>query len=148
MTLVGIRDPHILSNLEAWTTRLKTVLADRVRSVLGLSPPDYEWSVRCYGANAVLGALEPETSRPREVGVLFQVRTVSQELATAVAKVANPLLLHLPLAGMTQLPSFAFTMSPAEVPRGAVYEFALNHAIDVDDPQSLFRTKFSEINHG
>ena len=148
MTLVGIRDPHILSNLEAWTTRLKSVVADRVHSVLSLSPPDYEWTVRCYGANAVLGALEPDTSSPREVGVLFQVRTASQDLSTAVAKVANPLLLHMPLAGMTQLPSFAFTMSPAEVPRGAVYEFALNHAVDVDDPQALFRTDFSEINLG
>jgi hypothetical protein len=69
------------------------------------------------------------------------------DLATAIAKVANPLLLHLPLDGMTQLPTFAFPMSPAEVPRGAVYEFAVNHAVDVDDPGALFRTEFSDVNH-
>jgi hypothetical protein len=148
MTLVGIRDRHILTDLDAWITRLKAVLPERVHSVLNVCPGEYEWSVRCYGANAVLGALEPETASPREVGVLFLVRAASQELATAVAKVANPLLLHMPLAGMTQLPSFAFAMSPAEVPRGAVYEFALNHAVDVDDPQAMFRTEFTDVDHG
>ena len=29
------------------------------------------------------------------------------------------------------LPSFGFAMSPAEVQRGAVYEFVLNHAVDI-----------------
>jgi hypothetical protein len=38
-----------------------------------------------------------------------------------VAKVANPLMLHMPLAGMDHLPSFAFLTSPAEIERGAVY---------------------------
>jgi hypothetical protein len=54
----------------------------------------------------------------------------------------------MPLHGMTHLPSFAFAMSPAEVPRGAVFEFALNHAVDIDDPEALFRTQFNEVNHG
>ena len=148
MILVGIRDPHILAELDTWIRRLQAVLPDRIQSVLGAGPHEYQCNVRCYGNNAVLGNLEPETGTPREVGVLFLVRANTQELATSIAKLANPLLLHLPLPGMTHFPSFAFAMSPAEVQRGAVYEFVLNHAIDVDNPHALFRTEPTEVRYG
>jgi hypothetical protein len=35
----------------------------------------------------------------------------------AVAKIANPLMLHLPTSGMNHLPSLGFATSPAEVER-------------------------------
>jgi hypothetical protein len=147
ISLVGIRDPEFLRDLPTWTSTLETVLADRVLSLLGLDRAGYEVEVRCYGDNAILGPLEPETGPPREVGVLLRVRAASQATATSVAKIANPLLLHLPLPGMDHLPSFAFVTSPAEIERGAVYEFVLNHAVDVDSPHELFRTKLSEVTH-
>jgi hypothetical protein len=147
ISLVGIRDPEFLRDLPTWTSTLETVLADRVLSLLGLDRAGYEVQVRCYGDNAILGPLEPETGPPREVGVLLRVRAASQATATSVAKIANPLLLHLPLPGMDHLPSFAFVTSPAEIERGAVYEFVLNHAVDVDSPHELFRTKLSEVTH-
>ena len=83
----------------------------------------YDLALRCYGANAILGPLEDSAGPPREVGLLCKVRAGTQQLATAVAKTANPLLLHLPLPGMTHLPSFAFATSPPEMERGASYEF-------------------------
>jgi hypothetical protein len=76
----------------------------------------------------------------REVGVMLIVNAADQATATAVAKVANPLLLHLPLPDMAYLPSFAFATSPAELERGAAYEFVLNHVVEVDSPTSMFRT--------
>ena len=54
-------------------------------------------------------------------------------------------MLHLPLEGMTHLPSFAFATSPAEIERGASYEFVLQHTIAVDDERELFRTEFEEV---
>ena len=80
--------------------------------------------------------------------MLLKVRASTQATATSIAKIANPLLLHLPLPGMDHLPSFAFSTSPAETERAAVYEFVLQHAVDVDTPQELFRTKHSEVCHG
>jgi hypothetical protein len=53
-------------------------------------------------------------------------------------------MLHLPTPGMDYLPSFAFASSPAEVERGAAYEFVLNHVVDCDDPTSLFRIETGE----
>jgi hypothetical protein len=82
---------------------------------------------------------------PREIGVLFKVRAADQATATAIAKIANPYLLHLPLAGMDHLPSFAFATSPAEIERGAAYEFVFNHTVDVGTPGELFRTTISEV---
>jgi hypothetical protein len=63
-----------------------------------------------------------------------------------VAKIANPLMLHLPTPAMDYLPSFAFASSPAEVERGAAYEFVLNHVVDCA-PLSLFRIEFGEKTH-
>ena len=93
----------------------------------------------------MLGPLEQSAGPPREVGVLFKVRAGSQQAATAIAKTANPLLLHLPLPGMDYLPSFAFATSPAEIERGASYEFVLNHVLELDSGTDLFRTELSEV---
>ena len=84
---------------------------------------------------------------PLDLGLLFKVRAATQPLATAIAKTANPLLLHLPLPGMDYLPSFAFATSPAEIERGASYEFALNHVLELEPGAGPFRTVLSEIAH-
>jgi hypothetical protein len=70
--------------------------------------------------------------------------TADQQTATAISKVANPLLLHLPLPTMNYLPSLAFATSPAHIERGATYEFVLNHVVDVDAPTELFRIELRE----
>ncbi len=145
ISIVGIRDPHILASLPVWLGYLRTVLEDRVRSTLELDPQDYDLALHCYGANAVLGPLEDSAGPPREIGLLFKVRAPSQQTATAIAKTANPLLLHLPLPGMDHLPSFAFATSPAEIERGPSYEFVLNHVLEMEHGTDLFRIDLSEV---
>jgi hypothetical protein len=83
--------------------------------------------------------LEQAPVTPAEVGVMLLVSAEAQETATAISKLANPLLLHLPLPTMRYLPSFAFATSPAHIDRGAAYEFVLNHVVDVDSPTDMFR---------
>jgi hypothetical protein len=153
MALVGIRDPHVLSRIDEWVATIRAVTQRRVRGTLGLEPDAYGLQVSPYGAGAILGDIEPkgaarEGAPPREVLVLFKVRAADQATATAIAKTANPLLLHLPLPGMEDLPSFAFATSPAEIERGAVHEFVLNHVIEVDDESELFRTVMTEVGGG
>jgi hypothetical protein len=147
VSVVGIRDPQVLASLDTWLALLRSVLADRVRATLDLDADSYDLALQCYGANAVLGPLEDAAGPPREVGLLFKVRAASQQLATAIAKTANPLLLHLPLPGMTHLPSFAFATSPPEMERGATYEFVLNHVLELDQGTDLFRVELSEVSH-
>jgi hypothetical protein len=145
MSFVGIRDPEILEYISEWSKTLEAFLVDGVESVLGLGPDDYSLVLRYYGWNAVLGPLDTDERTPREVGAVLMVTAPSQETATAIAKYANPYLLHMPLPGMTHLPSFAFMTSPAEIERGAIYEFVLNHSVAVDRPDELFRTETEVI---
>ena len=146
MTFVGIADPHILAHIDDWTETLQAMVTKRVQDLLELNPNQYSIALRSYGRNAILGPLATTNGQvPQEVGVLMRIRASDQETATAIAKTANPLLLHLPLPGMEHLPSFAFATSPAEIERGPVYEFVLNHVIEVDDPSELFRTSISEV---
>ncbi len=140
MSFTAIRDPHILANIDDWAALLDKVLSDRVRQTLG--PIDYQFDIRLYGHNAILEHLDPATTPAREVGVMLLVRAADQATATAVAKIANPLMLHLPTPDMAYLPSLAFATSPAETERGPVYEFALNHVVDSETPTTMFRTEF------
>ena len=144
MSFSAIRDPLILADIDAWADLMRTILRQRVSQTLGLSDDEYAFDLRLYGHNAVLDDLEPESTPPREVGVMLLVNAPDQATATAVAKVANPLMLHLPTPTMGYLPSLAFPSSPAEVERGASYEFVLNHVVDSRTPTSMFRTEHGD----
>ena len=147
IALVGIRDPHVLVEIDTWIDTLDSILTDRVCALLDLDRTEYATQLSAYGHNAVLGELDPDTTTPREVGVLFKARARDQATATAIAKIANPLLLHLPLRATNHLPSFAFATSPPEIERAAAYEFVLNHTIDVSSPVELFRTETITVSH-
>jgi acyclic terpene utilization AtuA family protein len=147
MSFTAIRDPLILAEIDSWADLMRAVLADRVRQTLGLADHEYAFDLRLYGHNAVLDTLEPESGPPREVGVMLLVNAPDQATATAVAKIANPLMLHLPTMGMDYLPSLAFPSSPAEVERGAAYEFVLNHVVDSTTPTAMFRIEHGDLTH-
>ena len=148
MSFVGIRDPLILRSIDEWAEFLIKVLAERVASVLEVPSDAWGADLRLYGHNAVLAELDPDPGIPHEVGAMLLVRARDQQTATAISKMANPLLLHLPLPSMSYLPSFAFATSPAHIDRGPTYEFVLNHAVDVDSPTELFRLHVTESSRG
>ena len=145
IALAGIRDPEVLAALDTWCDTLRLVLVDGIGRVLGIAADDYDLQLRCYGWNAVLGSRDPASWPPREVGAVLVVTAGSQALATKIAKYANPYLLHMPLPTMDHLPSYAFLSSPAEMPRGAVYEFVLQHAVELDSPGDLVRTEVGDL---
>jgi Acyclic terpene utilisation family protein AtuA len=145
ISLVGIADPAVLRGIHDWTDGFRTRLDARVRTLLELEPHTYAIDLRLLGQDAVLGPLATTDGPAREVGVLLKVRAADQDTATAIAKTANPLLLHLPSAEMTTMPSYAFITSPAEFEHGPSYEFRLNHVVAVDDPCELFQTQLSEV---
>ena len=60
-------------------------------------------------------------------------------LYEGLAKMLNPYLLHHPLTQAEEQPTFAFLFSPPELPRGQVFEFALNHVLTLDHPMEAFR---------
>ncbi len=67
--------------------------------------------------------------------------------STEIGKLINPFVLHHPLTPDEELPTFAFPYSPATTDRGALYEFALNHVMRIDEPMDAFRLTVTEVNH-
>jgi hypothetical protein len=142
--MIGIRDPKVLGSLELFQERLEAHLRHRVETTLD-DAGDYSISLRIYGWNAVRGAPPPEgTPAPPEVGVLFIATAATQELATRIAKTCNPHFFHFALERGTELPSYAYPFSPAEIERGQVFEFRLNHVVAVDDPMELVRLAWTD----
>jgi hypothetical protein len=142
---IGIRDPKVLAALDVFETRLLAELRKRTEAAIGLAPTDYDISLRIYGYNGVTGTRPPPgTPAPTEVGVMFVATAATQEMATRIAKTCNPRFFHFPLERGTELPSYAFPFSPAEIERGQVYAFHLNHVVAVDDPLELTRLAWAE----
>ena len=70
---------------------------------------------------------------------------IKKKISTEIAKLINPFLLHFPLSSNEELPTFAFPFSPVHSDRGCVYEFALNHILELDDPMDAFQIQISEV---
>lgn len=144
--LIGIQDPEILSRLDEFHDKMLHALYQRARRAVGEAAGDFHISLRLYGWNAVSGDQPPpETPPPREVGVLFIATADTQDLATQIANACNAYFFHFPLVRDKELPSYGFAFTPAEVPRGPVYEFKLNHVVEVDDPLELVRTVWIDL---
>ena len=105
---------------------------------------EYSLEFRHIGLNSILGELEKKLGSPVEVGVLCLI-TSKNKISTEIAKLINPFLLHFPLSFNEELPTFAFPFSPVHSDRGCVYEFALNHILELDDPMDAFQIQISEV---
>lgn len=146
LMLIGIQDPEVLGRIDEFHDRMLAALNERVRKTIGPAAGDFHISLRLYGWNAVSGDRPPEgTPPPREVGVLFVATADSQEMASQIAKACNPYFFHFPIVLDEELPSYAFAFSPADVDRGPVYEFKLNHVVEVEDPMELVRTVWLDL---
>jgi hypothetical protein len=146
LMLIGIQDPDILGRVDEFHDNMLAALYERTRKTIGPSAGDFHISLRMYGWNAVSGDKPPPgTPAPREVGVLFVATADTQEMATQIAKACNPYFFHFPIQLDKELPSHGFAFSPADIERGPVYEFKLNHVIEVEDPLELVRTEWIDL---
>ncbi|GAA5236768.1 acyclic terpene utilization AtuA family protein [Verticiella sediminum] len=141
LMLVGIQDPDVLADVNAFHDRLLAALYERTRkSIPAQELGEFHISLRMYGWNAVTGDVPVNVPPPREIGVLFVATARTQKLANAIAHACNPYFFHYPMVPNKELPSYGFAFSPADIPRGRIFEFKLNHVVAVDDPLSLVRT--------
>lgn len=146
LMLIGIQDPDILAGVDEFHDKMLAALYERTRKTIGPAAGDFHISLRMYGWNAVSGDRPPAgTPAPREIGVLFVATADTQEMATQIAKACNPYFFHFPLDLDKELPSHGFAFSPADIERGPVYEFQLNHVIEVEDPLELVRTEWIDL---
>jgi Acyclic terpene utilisation family protein AtuA len=141
----GVRDPYILSEIDAWLAQLDDSIRTRIGNTLGECR--YEIVTRVYGRDGVMGALEPLRGvAGHEAFILWDVISGSQELSRTIATSLSHLAVHNPIPKWHGLISgVAFPFSPPEIDRGPVHEFHLNHVLVPDSPTALFRTEYEEV---
>lgn len=145
----GVREPFILRQLDSWLDAMRVKFADRVQELFDgrLGPDDYRIHARVYGRDGVMGKLEPLADQMgHEVGILFTITTQEPAATQAIAKTFAHFALHYPIPEWRGLISgLAFPMTPADLYKGPVYRFNLNHVVVPDEPTEMFRTEFLEV---
>ena len=143
---IGIEDPEVLAHLNEFHDILQRNLTERIETTFADEASSFDLSLRFYGWNGTSGRPVPaNTPPPRDVGVMFVVTAPTQDLANRMAKACNPYFFHMPLRAGVELPSYAFPFTPAEIPRGQVYEFLLNHVVHTRDGLELVRTEWADL---
>lgn len=145
ISIVGILNKDVLHDPMAWINGLAEYMTNKMIEQ-HYPMNDFSFDLRPYGWNAVTGVdIEPGSFMPREIGVLLVVTAKTQELAHEVAKAFNPQLLHFCQEKGSLLRTYAFPFSPNEIDKGILYEFKLNHCVEVDSPMELVRFEHSAI---
>jgi hypothetical protein len=139
LLMATLRDRHYVNHAREWIADILKKHAAKVEARMGLTQDDYTCELRLVGVDSTLGALETGCTTPNEVGVTCVITAGDQQTANEIGKLMNPYLLHHPLTRDEEQPTFAFPFSPAEIDRGAVYEFCLHHVLALDDPMEAFR---------
>ena len=138
-----LRDRRYVTHVQAWCDDIAAKHAAKVADRLG--DIAYGLELRIIGQDATLGALENRAADLVEVGVMAVVTAPDQATANDIAKLLNPYLLHHPLTRDEEQPTFAFPFSPAEIDRGAAYEFCLNHVMKLADPMDAFTLEVRDV---
>ncbi|MGE4610156.1 MAG: acyclic terpene utilization AtuA family protein [Paracoccaceae bacterium] len=146
VSLVLLRDGRYVLNASAWAADIQEKCCAKVVGRLGLASSDFSVELRLIGQNASFGHLETQVVNPLEIGVLGIVTAQTEALALEIAKMLNPYLLHHPLTTEEEQPTFAFPFSPAELNRGAIFAFCLNHVMELSHPMEVFEIEV--VNHG
>ncbi|MCF6302725.1 MAG: DUF1446 domain-containing protein [Devosiaceae bacterium] len=134
-----LRERRYVNNASQWAADVKQKCAEKVIERLAVSTSEFDIQLRLIGHSASFGELETRKNHDSvELGILAIVTANTQQLANEIAKILNPYLLHHPLTKAEEQPTFAFPFSPAEIERGAIYEFCLNHVLVVEDPMQAF----------
>jgi len=143
---IGIEDPEVLANLDEFHDVMEKTLKARIVRTFADEASRFDVSLRIYGWNGTSGQPVPAgTAPPRDVGVMFVVTAPTQDLANRMAKACNPYFFHTPLRPGIEMPSYAFPFTPAEIPRGQVYEFVLNHVVYTSDGLELVRSEMIDL---
>jgi len=142
VSLALVRDPRYVESIHTWCDDIVARCTDKARARVNGA---FGIELRVIGLDATLGTLDPGPRAGSELGVLGIVTAETEQLSGEVAKMLNPYLLHHPLTEQEEMPTFAFPFSPAEMSRGAIYEFCLNHVLRLDHPMDAFRLSVEEI---
>ncbi len=145
----SVRDPFIVRQIDDWTERLRARIHARVKQIYAdvLQPEQYHLTIRIYGKNGTMGALEPvRQTASHEICLVIEATAPTQEIASAIAGIIRHQALHLPIPEWSGLiTALACPYNPAHLDRGAVYRFNVNHVVEPDDPYEMFPMELYQV---
>ncbi|MBM7577860.1 acyclic terpene utilization AtuA family protein [Jeotgalibacillus terrae] len=140
--IAGVRDPLLLQKLD----QVEKEVLVQVKSYFSEIPEtDYQINFYHYGKNAVMGDKEPDTFGGHEVGVMFEVLAVTQEMANSICANLRSTFLHYGYEGRKSTAgNLAFPFAPSDVVFGPVYEFSIYHLLEIE--ANPFKTEWMGVN--
>ncbi|MEM8572007.1 MAG: acyclic terpene utilization AtuA family protein [Pseudomonadota bacterium] len=142
VSMALVREPKYVARIHEWAADIEEKCGEKARARVGDA---FSLEIRLIGADATLGSLERKAQIGSEVGVMGIVTAPDEATSKEVSKILNPYLLHHPLPEDEDMPTFAFPFSPTEMSRGEIYEFCLNHVLELKNPMDGFRLTTHEI---
>jgi hypothetical protein len=147
IVVAGVRDPLVVGQIDDYIDRVDTVIRDKIADSLGLSESDYRIRWNVYGRNGTLGPFEPINHvEGHEVGILIDIVAADQSTAQGIGSIAWHTALHQPIPEYSGLVSnLAFPVSPPSTPAGPVYEFSINHVMELEHPDDTYTLTLEEL---
>lgn len=145
VTMALLRDERYVQNAQIWADDIVGKCSAKVVDRLHLEADAFSIEIRLLGHSASFGMLETKQITPTEICAMGIVTAKTESLSQEIAKLLNPYLLHHPLTQEEEVPTFAFLFSPPEMPRGEVFEFTLNHVLQLENPMDAFTLEVHEI---
>ena len=142
ISICGNRDPIFISQIDDILENLKKRTADNLSANF-----DYNLDFIVYGKNGVMGQLEPNSEvTSHEIGIVIDVVADTQEHSAAACSVARSTLLHYGYPGrIATAGNLAFPFSPSDIKVGEIFVFSVYALLRTDDPCSLFKTVYEEV---
>jgi hypothetical protein len=138
MGIVGIRDPHVVANVDKAIEWCRTAVARRFGN------QRYELFFHVFGRNGVLKELEPvKDAKPHELAIVVEGLADGDALAQKLTDFATRMFFLARIPGAKGTSGLAATTK--ETMRSSPgYVWNVNHTAPVDDPMELFPVHLSE----
>jgi hypothetical protein len=131
MGFVGLRDPHIVRNVDAAIEWCRSAVAKR------FGTERYELYFHVFGRNGVLKEMEPKQSIPHELGVVVEGLAATDALAEKITDFAVRMFFLVRIPGVKGTAGTAATTKKT-MKSSPGYMWNVNHTVPIDDPLELF----------
>jgi hypothetical protein len=138
MGFVGLRDPHVVRNVDAAIEWSRSAIAKRFPN------EQYELHYHVFGRNGVLQDLEPvKETKAHELGVVVEGVAATDALAEKITDFAVRMFFLARIPGVKGTAGTAATTKKT-MKSSPGYMWNINHTVPIDDPMELFPVHMTE----
>jgi Acyclic terpene utilisation family protein AtuA len=138
MGFVGLRDPHVVKNVDKAIEWCKTAVASR------FGKEQYELYFHVFGKDGVLKELEPvQETKAHELAIVVEGLAATDALAEKITDFATRMFFLLRIPGVKGTAGSAATTKKT-MKSSPGYVWNVNHTVPIDDPMELFPVHMTE----